>query len=112
MVMKMELRLLGANVLVRRMVQMLVLVVLLMAAWSMMLVFVVSCRFSCCCSSFLMASLIAGLSFCVLMFLSVVSGLGSGGTDGTMKLGVYVGGFAAHGVPLMVSMSCWSYLSA
>ena len=40
-VMKLELRLLGANVLVRRMVQMLVLVVLLMADWSMMLVFVV-----------------------------------------------------------------------
>ena len=57
-----------------------------------------------------MASLIAGLSSCVLMFLSDVSGLGSGGIDGTMKLGVYVGGFAAHGVPLMVSISCWSYL--
>ena len=40
-VMKRELRLLGANVLVHRMVQMLVLVVVLMADWSMMLVFVV-----------------------------------------------------------------------
>ena len=40
-VMKLEVRLLGAIVLVRRMVQMLVLVVLLMADWSMMLVFVV-----------------------------------------------------------------------
>ena len=39
--MMLELRLLGANVLVHKMVQMLVLVVLSMADWSMMLVFVV-----------------------------------------------------------------------
>ena len=39
--MMLELRLLGANVLVLKMVQMLVLVVLSMADWSMLLVFVV-----------------------------------------------------------------------
>ena len=88
-VMQLVMRLLGENVLVDSMVQMMHLAMLMAGLMS--------------------SSSHASLSMVRLHF-SVVSGFDCGGNDGMMKFGVYVDGLDDHGVPLMVSINWRSYL--